>query len=207
MSSLDLAAALEPLYRGYLRRLDEMAARLPADALLRESTTRGPLGEIKLGPDGLPLVFDVADLRNGETFEVRGARPDAPANPGGSYGALQIDLLPGNWEALPVVCAFDGAASDRELLEAAELVRAFTLLAAGGACSHLGGSSPSPWSGRLHSVQVVASGGQITATFDLGTCPPQALAILLSAFEGSGRDSRPIVQVTIGGAPPHDPPA
>ena len=35
-----LLEALEPLYRNYLRRLDEMVARLPEGAALTERTTR-----------------------------------------------------------------------------------------------------------------------------------------------------------------------
>src|SRR5207302_4817654 len=76
-----LAQALEPLYRGYLRRLDEMVARLPEGAALTERTTRTEDGRLVLGDEGLPLRFDVADARDGHTYEVHGAHPDEPLAP------------------------------------------------------------------------------------------------------------------------------
>src|SRR5216684_2621241 len=105
---MGVAEALEPLYRSYLRRLDEMAARLPAEALLTEQTTRDDDGRLVFGEDGLPLRFDVADARDGHTYEVHGAKEDAPASPEVQVGRVQVRLEPGNWEELPLVCVFDG---------------------------------------------------------------------------------------------------
>ena len=51
---MTLAEALEPLYRSYLRRLDEMVARLPDGAALTERTTPAVDGRLALGGDGLP---------------------------------------------------------------------------------------------------------------------------------------------------------
>jgi hypothetical protein len=199
VSELDLSAALRPLHAAYLRRLEEMASRVPAEALLRESTTRGPDGALALGSDGLPLCFDVADLRTAETFEVRGSAPDAPAAPGGTFGAVQIDLKPGNWEALVVEMSLEGLPTDADLLDLAELVRAWAQLAAAGAFSRMGGAA-APWSGRLHSLRLEASRKALTAVLDLGTCPPEALSVLLAALDGQGRDARSVARVTFGGA-------
>ncbi len=200
MSPLDLGAALEPLYRAYLARLDVMAARLPAEVLLRESTTRNPDGSLTLGKDGLPLVFDVANRDTGETFEVRGKSPDLPLLAAARVGALQIDLLPGNWEALPVICKFEAAPRAQEQLELAELIRSFALVAAQGGYARCGGGEPpAPWSGRLHSLRVAADELTMTAVLDLGTCPPAAVAVLVSALEGLGRDLTTIERVTLGG--------
>ena len=41
-----LSEALEPLYRGYLRRLQEMVSRLPPGTALTEQTTRGDDGRL-----------------------------------------------------------------------------------------------------------------------------------------------------------------
>jgi hypothetical protein len=202
VSGLDLATALAPLHRAYLRRLDQMAARLPAEALLRESTSRGPTGGLMFGLDGLPLVFDVADARSLETFEVRGGTVDAPAAAGGRFGQLEVELLPGNWEALPLHASFElapNAPSDAEVLELAELVRAWALIASQGGFARADGD-PAPWSGRLHSMKLEAQGATLIALLDLGTCPPAALEVLLSALQGLARDGRAIAKVRLGGA-------
>jgi hypothetical protein len=199
VSGLDVAAALRPLFREYVRRLDEMATRLPADALLRETTNRGPAGELNVGPDGLPVIYDVADLRTLETFVVHGSHPDQPAVPGGTVGKIEVDLKPGNWESLPVNCRFDGRPSDRDLLELAELIRAWALIAAQGGFAQLGGEQLGPWTGRLHAVRFTANIDELTAILDLGTCPPGAVAVLLAALDGFGRDARPVAKVVSGG--------
>ena len=205
MSDLDVARALAPLYREYLRRLDEMASRLPAEALLREATTRGPDGSLAAGPGGFTLVFDVADLRTQETFEVRGATPDAPTAAGGQVGHLQIELLPGNWEALPIACRFDVPPSDAEVVALADLIRAWALVAAQGGFARAAPPEPRPpASGRLHSLRLSVKEKTTTATVDLGTCPPEALAVLLSALDGYGRDAFPLARVTLGGPPEDD---
>src|SRR5438445_13498000 len=85
-----------------------MAARLPAEAVLTERTTRDDEGRLVLGGDGLPVRFDVADARDGHTYEVHGAKQDAPAAPEVQVGRVQVRSEPGNWEELPVVCVFDG---------------------------------------------------------------------------------------------------
>jgi hypothetical protein len=199
VSDLDLSAALRPLWRSYLRRLDEMAARVPEASLLREAITRDPLGQPRLGRDGLLLCFDVADALSGETFEVRGAAPDAPAAEGGRWGALDVQLLPGNWEALPLCCALEGAPRDAELLALAELIRSWAVVASHGGFALSGAERAAPWSGRVHSLRVVVEGATLTAVLDLGTCPPAALGVLLSALDGFSRDAHAIARVSLGG--------
>jgi len=189
-----IAAALEPLYRAYLRRLDEMAARLPAEALLRESTTRAADGGVALGPGGLPMIFDVADSRGGETFEVCGAAPDQPALRQARQGGIEVEAGPGNWEALPVACTLEEA-GDADLLALADLFRAWALLASSGAFA---AGAPAPWSGRLHGVRIELGGAGLVATLDLGTCPPRALEALVAALDGFGRDHARLTRVAIG---------
>lgn len=203
---MSLVQALEPLYRSYLRRLDEMAARVPAGQLLVEATTRGADGALVLGTDGLPLRFDVADAGTGETFEVRGSRPDAPALAETRLGRLSLRLEPGNWESLPVTCAFDGPplADDAEAI--ADLVRGWAYLAAYGGFA---GSAPSRgtpgadrWSGRLHSLTIELVDNELRAVLDLGTCPPLGLEVLCSALAAFGEDRAPLAHATIGGRAP-----
>src|SRR5207244_1806094 len=80
------------------------------------------------GGDGLPLRFDVADARDGHTYEVHGARPDAPLAAEARVGSVAVRLEPGNWEELPVVCAFTGDASPEDVEELADLIRGFAAL-------------------------------------------------------------------------------
>ena len=80
---MTLSEALEPLYRGYLRRLEEMVSRLPEGAALTERTTRGDDGKLVLGNGGLPVRFDVADARDGDTLTfdtLTRRRPRLPAD-------------------------------------------------------------------------------------------------------------------------------
>ena len=72
-----LAEALAPLYRGYLRRLEEMAARIGARNVLREPVARDDEQGLVRNASGSVLRFDLADSSTGETFEVHGARPRA----------------------------------------------------------------------------------------------------------------------------------
>src|SRR5260370_42384613 len=89
---MGVAEALEPLYRSYLRRLDEMAARLPAEAVLTERTTRGEDGRLVGGAGGLPVRFDVADARDGHTYEGHGAHADEPAAAQVRVGRVEVRL-------------------------------------------------------------------------------------------------------------------
>ena len=195
---MGVGSALEPLYLAYLRRLEEMAARVPAEALLRESTTCNPDGSVTLGRDGLPLIFDVADKSTRETYEVRGAVADEPRVAAGRVGAVEVAFARGNWEALPVACVFEQPPSRRDLSELADLIRSWALLAAQGGFSRLGGEPRLPWTGRLHSLRVEVEGATMTAVLDLGTCPPAALEVLVLALDGFGRDRCSIAQVAIG---------
>ena len=200
---MTLLEALEPLYRSYLRRLDEMAARLPPDAVLAEATTRSDHGRLLLGDDGLPRRFDVADARSGETFEVRGARPDAPAATDARIGRLEIRLLPGNWEVLPIVCAFDGEPVSDDAEAIAELLRGWAYLAAYGgfaqAAPSRGTAGAGRWSGRLHSIAIELVENELRCVVDLGSCPPAALESLCAALAAFGDDRAPLAHATLGG--------
>ena len=195
-----LTAALDPLYRAYLRRLDEMAARVPVNGLLREATTRDERGHLVLGADGFARRFDVADAQSGATFEVRSALLDAPAAGRLLVGTLEVELKPGSWEALPVCCRFDGEPVAEDGAALTGLLRAFAELGHHGAFSAR--EQARPWSGRVHGVQVLADGEEITAVYDLGSAPPPALEVLLLALDGFGRDRAPLAKVIIGGAAP-----
>src|SRR5260370_41380662 len=95
---MTLAEALEPLYGSYLRRLEGRAARLPPQALLTERVSRGDDGRLAASDDGLPLRFDVADARDGHTYEVHGARTDAPAASEVQAGRVQSEERRGGEE-------------------------------------------------------------------------------------------------------------
>jgi hypothetical protein len=198
-----LAAALGPLHRAYLRRLDEMAGRVEAPALLREPTTRDENGRMVLGADGFALRFDVADGKTGSTFEVRSARYDAPAADRLLVGMLEVELKPGCWEALPVTCRFDGAPLPEDAAALTGLLRAFAELGHHGAFSPRGAQTP--WLGRIHGVQVEAGGDEVTAVYDLGSAPPEALEVLVRALDGFGVDRAPLAKVTLGGPVPDAP--
>ena len=198
----ELSRALAPLYREYLRRLEEMAARVKHTALLREPTTRDEAGLLVFGDDGFPLRFDLADNETGSTFEVRSARDDAPALAQLRVGALEVELKPGSWEALRIDCRFDGAPVPEDAVALASLLRAFAELGHTGA--FIERRDAQLWSGRIHSFSVKVDGPSICATFDLGSCPPAALDVLLRALDGFGRDRAPIARVIIGG-PAADP--
>ena len=198
-----LACALEPLYRSYLRRRDEMAARLPEEALLVERTTRADDGRLVMASDGLPLRFDVADARDGHTWEVHGAHPDAPAAAEVRVGRLDVRLLPGNWEELPLVCVFDGAPLSEDATALADLLRGFAMLAWHGAFS---GGQPAAgppgaerWSGRAHGFSVELRENELWALFDMGSCPPRALETLCAALSGYCEERVPLAYLRIGG--------
>jgi len=203
-----LAEALEPLHRGYLRRLDEMAARLPADALLTEHTTRGGDGKLILGEDGLPLRFDVADARDGHTYEVHGARTDEPAAAQVQVGSIDVRLVPGNWEELPVVCVFDGEPLPEDAEALAELLRAFAVFGWYGGFAALRPPRGTPdadrWLGCAHGVNVVLRENEVWAVYDLGSAPPAAVEALCLALSGYAEQRVPLAYVRIGGALPAD---
>lgn len=196
----ELARALAPLHQAYLRRLEEMAGRVRPEVLLREPVIRDGAGKLVEGTDGFPVRHDVADSDTGSTFEVRSGRWDAPALERVRVGGVEIDLVPGCWEALVVCCSFDGDPVEEDAHALASLLRAFHELAWHGAFSPR--RAAEPWSGRPHGVAITVAGPQIAATYDLGTCPPGALEALLHAIDGFGRDRAPIARVTIGGKAP-----
>ena len=195
---MTLAEALEPLYRGYLRRLDEMVARLPAGEALTERTTRGDDGRLALAEDGLPLRFDVADARDGHTYEVHGAKADEPLARELRIAGLLVRLQPGNWEELPVVCAFEQEPSPDDVEALAEVMRAFTVLAWHGAFAALQ-LVHERWTGRAHGGRVELRGNELWAVLDLGTCPPSAVEALCGALQGYALERAPLVDVRIGG--------
>jgi len=203
---MTLAEALEPLYRAYLRRLDEMAARLPPEAVLTERSTRGEDGRLALGEGGLPLRFDVADARDGHTWEVHGARADAPAAAQVQVGRVEVRLHAGNWEELPLVCAFDGEPLPEDAEELADLLRGFTILAWYGGFAAARPSRGTPgadrWSGRAHGMRVELRENELWAVFDLGTCPPAGVQALCEALSGYAEERVPLAWIRIGGLPP-----
>ncbi|HZX93788.1 MAG TPA: hypothetical protein VFE90_04685 [Myxococcales bacterium] len=202
---MTLAEALEPLYRNYLRRLDEMVARLPEGVALTEQTTRGDDGRLALGEDGLALRFDVADARDGHTWEVHGAHPDEPLATQLRAGLVEVRLEPGNWEELPVVCAFDGAPLPDDAEELADLLRGFAILSwyggFAGALPPRGTPGADHWLGRAHGVRVQLRENELWAIYDLGTCPPAALDSLCTALSGYSDSRVPLAHIRIGGKP------
>src|SRR6266851_3677282 len=112
---MTLAEALEPLYRSYLRRLEEMAARLPPQALLTETVSRGDDGRLAASDDGLPLRFDVADARHagGGPLDGPGARCARRVARERAVGRLRPGLLPARRSRLSLRSAlgFRGGAS------------------------------------------------------------------------------------------------
>ena len=202
---MTLAEALEPLHRSYLRRLDEMVARLPEGAALSERTTRDDDGRLVLGEDGLPLRFDVADARDGHTWEVHGARPDEPLQREVRVGRVEVRLEPGNWEELPVVCVFDGRPLPEDAEVLASLLRGFAVFAwyggFAGARAPRGTPGKDRWSGRAHGIRVNLRDNELCALIDLGTCPPAAVEALCTALCGYCEERVPLACVRIGGKP------
>ena len=198
---MDLARALEPLYRNYLRRLDEMVARLGEDGVLREAAVRGEDGRIVAGPEGLPRRFDVASAATSETFEVHGAHPDQPAARDVAVGSIAVRIEPGNWEELSIACAFGGEPKNDDMAAVADLLRSWAVLAGEGGFAAHRPADAVRWSGRLHSVALSLRGAEVVAIADLGTCPPEALDPLVAALDGFGRDRPRIERVVLGGPP------
>ena len=194
---MTLAEALEPLYRSYLRRLDEMVARLPDGTALTEHTTPAVDGRLALGADGLPLRFDVADARDGHTYEVHGARPDAPLATEVPVAGLLVRLDPGNWEELPVVCAFEREPSPEEVEALADLLRGFATVAWYGGFS--AAQRTGRWTGRAHGVRIELHRDELWAVLDLGTCPPAAVEALCAALGGYADQRALLASVRIGG--------
>ncbi len=199
-----LAQAVAPLYRGYLRRLDEMASRIGDEAALREPTARDEARRLVRHESGFVLRFDVADSRTGETFEVHGARPDEPAEREVQVGALPFRLEPGNWEEMTLRCVFDGTPADEDVAALAELVHGWAVLAAHGGFASLAESGADPWMGRVHSAAVRVEGAEVRASLDLGTCPPAALDSLASALAAFGLERAPLARVILGGTRSED---
>lgn len=197
-----LAQALLPLYRGYLRRLEEMAARIGEGAVLCEPTARDESRALVRHETGFVLRFDVADSRSGETFEVHGARPDDPAQREVRVGGLPFLLEPGNWEELTLRCVFADAPAEGDPAALGELVHGWAVLAAHGGFA-ASGEQPSelggPWTGRLHSAAVRLEGPEVVAALDLGTCPPEAFGPLGDALAAFGVERSPLGRVIIGG--------
>ncbi|MFL5311461.1 MAG: hypothetical protein ACJ79H_13500 [Myxococcales bacterium] len=197
-----LAEALLPLYRGYLRRLHEMAARIGDEAVLREPIARDESRGLVRHETGFVLRFDVADSRSGETFEVHGARPDDPAEREVRVGAMRFVLQPGNWEELTLRCVFAASPPEADLAALAELVRGWAVLAANGGFATSGEDAVAAgagWTGRLHSAAVRLDGAEVVASLDLGTCPPAAFGPLGDALAAFGRERSPLDRVVIGG--------
>lgn len=194
---MKVGEALEPLYRAYLRRLDEMVARLPEGAALTERTTRDDGGRLVSGEAGLALRFDVADARDGHTYEVHGARQDEPLATELRAGRVPVRLSPGNWEELPVVCVFDGEPLPEDAEALADLLRAFAVLSWYGAFA-----DADRWLGRAHGVRVQLRGNELWAVYDLGTCPPAALDVLCAALSGYSDSRIPLAHLRLGGKPP-----
>jgi hypothetical protein len=191
-----LAQALLPLYRGYLRRLDEMVARI-GEGALREPTARDGSQKLLRDQAGYVVRFDVADSRTGETFEVHGARPDAPAQVEARVGSVTFILEPGNWEELALRCAFSRPPATEDLAAVAELVQAWTVLAAQGGFT--ANDASDGWTGRLHAASVRVEGPEVAAILDLGTCPPAAFDALASALGAFAPEGVPLERVVIGG--------
>lgn len=199
---MTLSEALEPLYRSYLRRLDEMAARLPSDALLTEQTTRGDDGRLVTGEDGLALRFDVADAKSGETFEVHGTHADEPLAKSLYVGRVEVRLSAGNWEELTVACAFDGEPLAEDAEELAGLLRSFGMFAwyggFAGARPPRGTPGADRWTGRAHAVRVEMQENEVRAVYDLGSCPPAAVESLCAALAGFSEERVPMAYIRIG---------
>ena len=150
-----------------------------------------------LGGNGLPLRFDVADARDGHTYEVHGARPDAPLTGEVLVTGLPVRLDPGNWEELPVVCAFGREPSPEEVEALADLLRGFAVVAWYGGFS--GAERTDRWTGRAHGVRIELRRDELWAVLDLGTCPPAALEALCAALGGYADQRALLASVRIGG--------
>jgi hypothetical protein len=194
-----LGQALLPLYRGYLRRLDEMAARIGEEAALREPTARDDSRRLVRHESGFVLRFDLADSRSGETFEVHGARPDDPAEREVRVGALPFLLEAGNWEELTLRCVFGAPPADEDAAALAELLHGWAVLAAHGGFAADGGPEAGRWTGRLHSAAVRVEGPEVMGSLDLGTCPPAAFDTLGEALAAFGSERTALGRVVIGG--------
>jgi hypothetical protein len=192
-----LAQALFPLYRGYLRRLEEMVARIGEGAALREPTARDDSQKLLRDDSGFVVRFDVADSRTGETFEVHGAHPDGPAQGEVRVGTLAFRLEPGNWEELTLRCQFSRPPAREDLAAVAELLQAWTVLAAHGGFRMDDASAA--WTGRLHSAAVRVEDSEVAAALDLGTCPPPAFDALAAALAFLAPDGAALERVVIGG--------
>jgi hypothetical protein len=152
-----------------------------------------------LGEGGLPLRFDVADARDGHTYEVHGAHPDAPAAGSARVSEIEVHLEPGNWEELSVSCGFDGEPSPEDAEELADVLRGFAIIGWYGAFTGPGGSDQARWSGKVHSMRMHLAPGELRAVYDMGSCPPGAVEMLCGALAGYSRERVPLAWVRIGG--------
>jgi hypothetical protein len=197
-----LAQALLPLYRGYLRRLHEMADRIGEDKVLREPIARDESRGLVRHESGFVLRFDVADSKSGETFEVHGARADEPVQREVRVGPVRFMLEPGNWEELPMRCVFAGTPPEEDVAGLAELLHGWAVLAANGGFATSGEDAVTGgghWTGRLHSAAVRVDGTEVVAALDLGTCPPGAFGPLGDALAAFVLERSPLERVVIGG--------
>jgi hypothetical protein len=116
-----------------------------------------------------------------------------------------VRLEPGNWEELPVVCAFDGAPLPDDAEELADLLRGFAILSwyggFAGALPPRGTPGADHWLGRAHGVRVQLRENELWAIYDLGTCPPAALDSLCTALSGYSDSRVPLAHIRIGGKP------
>jgi hypothetical protein len=205
-----LADALAPLYREYLRRLEEMAARIGEEAALREPLLRDDAERPVRNDETRFLTrFDLADARSGETFEVHGARPDDPAVSEVVVEGLPVHLDAGNWEELAVRCIFQSPPASGIAKALANLIEGWAFVAAEGcfATTVMPGAAPvlaAGWSCRLHSATVRLEGNVVAAVLDLGTCPPVALDALAAGLAAFGHEIAPLARVVVGGTPPKD---
>jgi len=180
-----------------------MAGRI-GEAALREPLLRDDEQRPVRNESGFAVRFDVADGGTGETFEVHGAHPDAPAFTEALIGTLPFRIEPGNWEELTVRCVFADPPAAEASDAVAEMIRTWAVLAAHGGFA--GESTPSSastraagWSARLHSATVRPQGAEIVATLDLGTCPPPGLDALADALAAFSHDVAPLARIVVGG--------
>jgi hypothetical protein len=192
-----LAEAVEPLYRSYLRRLDEMAARL-GDAASREPILRDDAERPVRNDAGFVTRFDLADARSGETFEVHGAHADEPAAREIVVDGLPFHLQAGNWEDLTIRCVFDATPGAEAVAALVEVLRCWAVVAAFRGFAD-GGEKSGAWSGQLHSATFRTEGRDVLASLDLGTCPPAALAALAGALGAFSRDVAGLGRIVLGG--------
>jgi len=108
-----------------------------------------------------------------------------------------VRLDPGNWEELPVVCAFEREPWPEEVEALADLLRGFAVVAWYGRFS--GAQRTDRWTGRAHGVRIELLRDELWAVLDLGTCPPAAMEALCAALGGYADQRALLASVRIGG--------